>query len=46
MSGRLGHPVDGGNVNREWWPKQINLKLRQKNSAEIGPFGPDYDYAA
>lgn len=44
--GRLKPPVEGGNANREWWPNQINLKLLQKNPAEINPFGGDFDYAA
>ncbi|MFX0577153.1 catalase/peroxidase HPI [Nocardia nepalensis] len=45
-SGRLKSPAEGGSSNREWWPNQINLKILQKNPAEINPFGPDYDYAA
>ena len=46
VSGRLSHPVAGGNTNRAWWPDQINLKILQKNPEEISPFGPDYDYGA
>ncbi|MFI6865636.1 catalase/peroxidase HPI [Nocardia sp. NPDC050406] len=43
--GRLKPPVQGGS-NRDWWPNQLNLKILQKNPAEISPFGADFDYAA
>lgn len=46
MSGRLTHPVQGGGSNRAWWPNQVNLKILQKNPAEISPFDSDYDYGA
>ncbi|WP_219824664.1 catalase/peroxidase HPI [Nocardia nova] len=46
MSGRLTHPVEGGGSNRAWWPNQVNLKILQKNPAEISPFDSDYDYGA
>ncbi|MFC9995454.1 catalase/peroxidase HPI [Nocardia sp. NPDC127526] len=44
--GRRTAPAEGGNANREWWPHQLNLKILQKNPAEINPFGSDFDYAA
>ncbi|MGA4792417.1 catalase/peroxidase HPI [Nocardia sp. AB354] len=46
VSGRLTHPVEGGGNNRAWWPNQVNLKILQKNPAEISPFDCDYDYGA
>ena len=46
MSGRLTHPVEGGGSNRAWWPNQVNLRILQKNPAEISPFDSDYDYGA
>ncbi|MGV9664789.1 catalase/peroxidase HPI [Nocardia niigatensis] len=42
---RLGSPTEGGS-NRDWWPKQLNLKILQKNSPVSNPMDADYDYAA
>src|SRR5882757_1191247 len=43
--GHGGHPTEGGS-NRDWWPKQLNLKILRKHSAATNPMGEDFDYAA
>ena len=42
---RLPYPTEsGGNI--DWWPNRLNLKILARNSAEINPYGEDFDYAA
>ncbi|WP_455385378.1 catalase/peroxidase HPI [Acidihalobacter prosperus] len=31
--------------NRDWWPKQLNLKLLQQNGPQSNPMGEGFDYA-
>ena len=31
--------------NRDWWPKQLNLKLLQQNGPQSSPLGEAFDYA-
>ncbi|RAG82640.1 catalase/peroxidase HPI [Streptacidiphilus pinicola] len=45
VHGRAAHPTQGGG-NRQWWPKQLNLKILAKNPAVANPLGEDFDYAA
>jgi catalase-peroxidase len=40
-----GHPT-GGASNRDWWPKQLNLKILRKHPASANPMGEGFDYAA
>jgi catalase-peroxidase len=32
-------------VNRDWWPKQVNLKVLHQHSNLSDPMGEDFDYA-
>jgi catalase-peroxidase len=40
---RRNHPVESGG-NRDWWPKQLNLKILRKHPAVANPLGADFDY--
>jgi catalase-peroxidase len=42
---RRGHPTEGAS-NRDWWPRQLNLKILRKHAAVADPMGEDFDYAA
>ncbi len=35
----------GGNMIRDWWPDQLNLKILHQNPAELNPGDPGHDYA-
>ncbi len=35
-----------GRSNRDWWPKQLNLKMLHQNAPAGNPLGKDFDYAA
>ncbi len=39
------HPTEGAG-NRDWWPKQLNLKILRKNPAVANPMGENFSYAA
>ncbi len=39
------HTTLGGNMIRDWWPNQLNLKILHQNPAELSPTDPDYNYA-
>jgi len=41
----LEHTTLGGNMIRDWWPNQLNLKLLHQNPNELKPTDPDYNYA-
>ncbi len=51
MSTELKCPVVHGATNlamrsnRDWWPKQLNLRILRQNSPLSNPFGGDFDYA-
>ena len=54
MSEQNGCPVTGhgkshaaasGTTNRDWWPKQLNLKILHQNSSMINPLGMEFNYA-
>ena len=36
----------GGRSNRDWWPKQLNLRILHQNSSLSDPMGDGFDYAA
>ena len=39
------HAAGGGTSNRDWWPKQLNLKILHQHSSMSNPMDPDFDYA-
>ncbi|MCX6397152.1 MAG: catalase/peroxidase HPI [Propionibacteriales bacterium] len=41
---RASHPTEGGG-NRQWWPKQLNLKILATNPEVANPLGEGFDYA-
>ena len=43
-AGRPIHPTEGSG-NRDWWPKQLNLKILRKNPPVASPMGEDFSYA-
>ncbi|MGI8665831.1 MAG: catalase/peroxidase HPI [Jatrophihabitans sp.] len=43
-AGRRPYPVEGGS-NRDWWPKQLNLKILRKHPAVANPMDVDFYYA-
>lgn len=40
---RRNQPVESGG-NRDWWPKQLNLKILRKHPAVANPMDDDFDY--
>ena len=53
MSSELKCPVVGvthtprpGTSNRDWWPKQLDLRSLQPSHPESDPMGVEFDYAA
>lgn len=46
VTGRVDKPTAmSGRSNREWWPKQLNLKILHQNSNMINPMGVEFNYA-
>jgi catalase-peroxidase len=39
------HTSGGGTSNRDWWPKQLNLKILHQNSSMSNPMGKKFNYA-
>ena len=39
------HTPTKGNSNRDWWPKQLNLKVLHQRSSLSDPMGDGFDYA-
>lgn len=39
------HAAGGGTSNRDWWPKQLNLKILHQHSSLSDPMDPDFNYA-
>ncbi len=35
----------GGTTVRDWWPKQLNLKVLHQNSPQVDPMGEGFSYA-
>ncbi len=44
-AGRNSQLAFGTRSNRDWWPKQLNLKVLSQNSPQTDPMGRDFDYA-
>ncbi len=40
------HTTLGGNMVREWWPNQLNLRILHQNPPALKPTADDFDYAA
>ena len=36
----------GGRSNKDWWPKQLNLKILHQNPPALDPMGKEFNYAA
>lgn len=46
FSGNNGaRTVQGAQSNRDWWPKQLNLKILHQHSSKSNPMGEGFDYA-
>ena len=45
MHGVRPNATLGGRSNKDWWPKQLNLKILAQNSALIDPMDKGFDYA-
>lgn len=41
----FNHAAGGGTTNRDWWPKQLNLKILHQHSSLSDPMGEGFDYA-
>ncbi|MBN1290765.1 MAG: catalase/peroxidase HPI [Candidatus Latescibacteria bacterium] len=40
-----GKSAGGGTSNKDWWPKQLNLKILHQHSAKSNPMGKEFNYA-
>jgi catalase-peroxidase len=45
MGGSQTHTTVGSLSNRDWWPKQLNLRILHQNSVACDPMGGGFDYA-
>ena len=45
MHGGIKHTTFGVRSNRDWWPKQLNLKILHQNTALSSPMEPSFNYA-
>ncbi|MGA2782136.1 MAG: catalase/peroxidase HPI [Smithella sp.] len=46
VTGRMGKSISGGGTsNRDWWPKQLNLKILHQHSQKSNPMGEAFNYA-
>jgi catalase-peroxidase len=45
VAARPNHPTEGVG-NREWWPRQLNLKILRKHPAVANPLDEGFDYSA
>ena len=45
VHGNPSHATFGNRSNRDWWPKQLNLRILHQNSALTDPMDPSFDYA-
>ena len=41
----MGSTAGGGTSNRNWWPKQLNLRILHQHSSKSDPMGEDFNYA-
>ena len=45
LNGARKHTVGGAQVNANWWPDQLNLKILHQHSQLSNPMGEDFNYA-
>ena len=45
LNGARKHTVGGAQVNANWWPNQLNLKILHQHSALSNPMGEGFNYA-
>ena len=46
VTGRTSNAAAGGGTsNRDWWPKQLNLKILHQHSHKSNPMGEAFNYA-
>ena len=46
VTGRSAKPTgSSGTSNKDWWPKQLNLKILHQHSAMSNPMDEDFNYA-
>ena len=45
VHGNPSHATFGNRSNRDWWPKQLNLRILHQNSALTDPMDPSFNYA-
>jgi catalase-peroxidase len=46
VTGRTATTTAGsGTSNKDWWPKQLNLKILHQHSAKSNPMGGEFNYA-
>jgi catalase-peroxidase len=46
VTGSGSKPISGGSTsNRDWWPKQLNLKILHQHSQKSNPMGESFNYA-
>jgi len=43
--GTQKNTAGGGTSNKDWWPKQLNLKLLHQHSCKSNPMGKKFNYA-
>ena len=43
---KISQAAQSGRGNREWWPKQLNLRILQQNSTKSNPMDAEFDYGA
>ncbi|GAC1660641.1 MAG: catalase/peroxidase HPI [Candidatus Dormibacteraceae bacterium] len=41
----FNHAAGGGTSNRDWWPKQLNMKILHQHSSLSDPMGTGFNYA-
>ncbi len=45
VTGHTSNATAGGTSNKDWWPKQVNLKILHQHSAKVNPMDEEFDYA-
>jgi catalase-peroxidase len=45
LNGARKHTVGGAQVNANWWPEQLNLKILHQHSQLSNPMGEEFNYA-
>lgn len=43
--GRAQHSTNSSQLNRNWWPKQLNLRILHQHSAKSNPMDQNFEYA-